>query len=155
ARVRRSGRPTRRRGDPRGLARACARGGRLLRAGVRSRACRARIGGPRAGVASRLRDHRSRVEGSRVSRTTQPRAGRGRRRSGRDRGGVAMTVRVLAPATTANLGPGYDCAAVALDLWNELEVSEGDGEVDLDHLGVQAFAWLAPVDGLRFAFVDR
>jgi homoserine kinase len=66
-----------------------------------------------------------------------------------------MTVRVLAPATTANLGPGYDCAAVALDLWNELEVGEGDGEVDLDHLGVKAFSQLAPVDGRRFTFVDR
>ena len=30
---------------------------------------------------------------------------------------------VLAPATTANLGPGFDCAGAALDLWNELDVS--------------------------------
>jgi homoserine kinase len=64
-------------------------------------------------------------------------------------------VRVRAPASTANLGPGFDCAAVALELWNELEVSEGDGEVDLDHLGIRAFARLASVDGLQFAFVDR
>jgi homoserine kinase len=62
---------------------------------------------------------------------------------------------VRAPATTANVGPGYDCAAVALDLWNELEVSDGDGDADLDHLGVRAFARLAPVEGRRFAFVDR
>ena len=66
-----------------------------------------------------------------------------------------MTVRVRAPATTANLGPGYDCAAVALDLWNELEVSEGDGDADLDHLGVAAFSRLSPVEGRRFAFLDR
>lgn len=64
-------------------------------------------------------------------------------------------VRVRAPASTANVGPGFDCVAVALELWNELEVSEGDGAVDRDHLGVRAFARLAPVDGLRFAFVDR
>ena len=38
-----------------------------------------------------------------------------------------MSVRVRAPASTANIGPGFDCAAVALDLWNELEVSEGAG----------------------------
>ena len=65
-----------------------------------------------------------------------------RPRSGRDRRGVAVTVlaRVRAPASTANLGPGFDCAAAALDLWNELEVREGDGEVDLNHLGVRAFA---------------
>jgi homoserine kinase len=62
---------------------------------------------------------------------------------------------VRAPATTANLGAGFDCAAVALDLWNELEVSDGDGEPDLDHLGVKAYARLAPVEGKRFTFSDR
>jgi homoserine kinase len=62
---------------------------------------------------------------------------------------------VRAPATTANLGPGFDCAAVALDLWNELEVSEGDGQPDLDHLGVQAYSRLAPVAGKQFDFTDR
>ena len=66
-----------------------------------------------------------------------------------------MTVRVRAPATTANLGPGYDCAAVALDLWNELEVSDGGNGADLEHLGVQAFSRLSSVEGRRFAFVDR
>ena len=29
---------------------------------------------------------------------------------------------VRAPATTANLGPGFDCLGMALDLWNRLEV---------------------------------
>jgi homoserine kinase len=66
-----------------------------------------------------------------------------------------VTIRVRAPATTANVGPGFDCAAVALDLWNELEVGEGDGDVDEEHLGVRAFARLAPLAGRRFAFVDR
>jgi homoserine kinase len=66
-----------------------------------------------------------------------------------------MTVHVRAPATTANLGPGFDCVAVALDLWNELEVSEGGGEPDLGHLGVRAFALLAPVSGKRFRWTDR
>ena len=39
------------------------------------------------------------------------------------------TIRVAAPATTANLGPGYDCLGMALDIWNTVEVeplSEGD-----------------------------
>ena len=35
------------------------------------------------------------------------------------------TVLVRAPATTANLGPGFDCLGLALDLWNRLEVLEG------------------------------
>jgi homoserine kinase len=30
-------------------------------------------------------------------------------------------IRVRVPATTANLGPGFDCLALALDLWNESE----------------------------------
>jgi homoserine kinase len=65
------------------------------------------------------------------------------------------TIRVRAPATTANLGPGFDCAAAALDLWNELEVGEADGRPDLDHLGVRAFARLAPVEGKSFRWTDR
>ena len=68
---------------------------------------------------------------------------------------MTTLARVRAPATTANLGPGFDCAAVALDLWNELEVSEGEGEVDRDHLGVRAFAQIARVEGKRFSFTDR
>jgi len=31
-------------------------------------------------------------------------------------------IRVKAPATTANMGPGYDCLGMALDVWNTLEV---------------------------------
>jgi homoserine kinase len=65
------------------------------------------------------------------------------------------TIRVRAPATTANLGPGFDCVAAALDLWNELEVAEGDSEPDLDHLGVRAFARLAPLEGRTFRWTDR
>jgi len=67
---------------------------------------------------------------------------------------VTVLARVCAPASTANLGPGFDCAAVALDLWNELEVSEGDGELDAEHLGVRAFALVTPLEGKRFRFTD-
>lgn len=62
-----------------------------------------------------------------------------------------MTVRFRAPATTANIGPGFDCAAVALDLWNEVEVGAG-GEPDFEHLGVRAFALLADPAGRTFRF---
>ena len=31
-----------------------------------------------------------------------------------------VTVRV--PATTANLGPGFDCLGMALDLWSEVTI---------------------------------
>ena len=65
-----------------------------------------------------------------------------------------MTLRLRAPASTANIGPGFDCAAAALDLWNELTLEQGDG-ADPEHLGVQAFARLAATDGWSFSFTDR
>jgi len=38
-----------------------------------------------------------------------------------------MSCRVRVPATTANIGPGFDCLGLALDLWNEVRFSlEGD-----------------------------
>ena len=44
--------------------------------------------------------------------------------------GVPATCRVRVPATTANLGPGFDCLGMALDLWNEVAFSVvGDGVV--------------------------
>ena len=67
-----------------------------------------------------------------------------------------MILRVRAPATTANIGPGFDCAGAALDLWNELELrADGDGPADRDHLGVRAFERLTPADGWSFQFTDN
>ncbi len=80
-----------------------------------------------------------------------------------------MTVRVVAPASTANLGPAFDAAAAALDLWNELTFEEtedglvveidGEGAAELprdaSHLALRAFALFAPVDRYRFSFVNR
>jgi len=67
-----------------------------------------------------------------------------------------MTIHVRAPATSANLGPGFDVAAVAFDLWNELEVGEGNGQpVDETHLAVRAFARFASPEGRSFTFTDR
>jgi homoserine kinase len=81
---------------------------------------------------------------------------------------VTLPVAVRAPATTANLGPGFDCAGAALELWNELVIEpaaelevavQGEGEVELPrdatHLAIRAFAELAPPDGLRFSFLNR
>jgi homoserine kinase len=65
-------------------------------------------------------------------------------------------VRTVAPATTANLGPGFDCAAVALDLWNEVEVTEGaEAPPDPTHIGVRAFGLVASPEGLTFEWTDR
>jgi homoserine kinase len=73
---------------------------------------------------------------------------------------------VRAPATSANLGPGFDCAAAALDLWNELELADGEGVVvegegsgelpeDGSNLAVRAYALIADPSGRRFRFVNR
>jgi homoserine kinase len=73
---------------------------------------------------------------------------------------------VRAPATSANLGPGFDCAAVALDLWNTLDVTdgagveikgEGAGELAANetNLAVRAYALAASPAGKRFRFVNR
>src|SRR6266487_317084 len=69
--------------------------------------------------------------------------------------GGELMIHVHAPATTANLGAGFDCAGAALDLWNELELVEGDGEAEPDHLAVRAFARLASPDGFGFTFTER
>jgi len=64
------------------------------------------------------------------------------------------------PASSANLGPGYDVLAAALSMQLELEVTEcaefgvDAGEIpvpeDRTNLCVRAFERLHPVDGLRF-----
>jgi homoserine kinase len=75
-------------------------------------------------------------------------------------------VRVVAPASTANMGPGFDAAAAALDLWNEVTIEPGSGiEIrgegadelprDESHLTLRAFGLFAPVEGWRFSFVNR
>jgi homoserine kinase len=67
---------------------------------------------------------------------------------------------VRVPASSANLGSGYDALAAALDIQLELEVSEvGEFQVDpgadglpagRENLCVRAFEALHPADGLRF-----
>ncbi|MGH2831860.1 MAG: homoserine kinase [Solirubrobacteraceae bacterium] len=66
---------------------------------------------------------------------------------------------VRVPASSANLGPGFDCFAAALSVHLELEVSEtGEFVVETDlavargrsNLCVKAFERLHPADGLRF-----
>jgi homoserine kinase len=67
---------------------------------------------------------------------------------------------VKVPASSANLGPGFDVLAAALDIHLELEVTEtGEFEVDAgagslpagrDNLCVRAYERLHPADGLRF-----
>jgi homoserine kinase len=43
-------------------------------------------------------------------------------------------IRILAPASSANLGPGFDCLAVALELRNEVEIRRTGGEAPVLHV---------------------
>ena len=83
--------------------------------------------------------------------------------------------RVRVPATTANLGPGFDCLGLALNLWNESRFAlDGDGVVvtvegegaaglprDESNLVAQAFlrlceeAGVAAPAGLRIHCLNR
>ena len=70
-----------------------------------------------------------------------------------------MTVSVSVPATSANLGPAFDSAAIALNLRLELEVVEADRfsittnldvPSDRSNLLVRAFERVRSADGLSF-----
>ncbi len=76
---------------------------------------------------------------------------------------LARSVRVRVPATSANLGPGFDCLGLALDLWNEAVFTlegeglrlrcEGEGKnipTDNRNLVVQAMRFFCDTRGLPF-----
>ncbi len=42
-----------------------------------------------------------------------------------------MSYLIRVPATSANLGPGFDCLGLALDLWNEIEVEVTGGRLQI------------------------
>ena len=82
------------------------------------------------------------------------------------------SVTVRAPATSANIGSGFDCIGMALDIWNELTLTrgefsvsvsgEGAGVVPLDNsnlvvTGVEAvFKHIGePVPGLQYECTNR
>ena len=78
-------------------------------------------------------------------------------------GPAGRKARVRVPATTANLGPGFDCLGLALDLWNQATFSlEGEGlrltcagdssqvPTDERNLVVQAMRFFCDSRGLPF-----
>ena len=61
------------------------------------------------------------------------------------------TVVVRAPATSANLGPGFDCLGLALDLWNEGEATAGKlAEDDASNLILRAARAVYEASGARY-----
>lgn len=78
------------------------------------------------------------------------------------------SVRIRIPASTSNLGPGFDVLGMALTLYNEITVEpsekllveirgEGSGSLpeDAGNLVVQAFRTLLPRQGFRFRMTNR
>ena len=79
---------------------------------------------------------------------------------------MVQRITVSAPASSANLGPGYDCLGVALPMRNFVEVERRPGPLevtvtgegastlpcDASNLVVRSFAevWDGPLDGLAF-----
>lgn len=47
-----------------------------------------------------------------------------------------MGVKVTVPATTANIGPGFDCLGIALSLHNTIEIKEVDEGISIESDGV-------------------
>ena len=86
------------------------------------------VEGDRAARVGRLRPHRPRPQGPRHGARQGPRGDQLRQRPQRGRaGGLRLTARhrlVRVPASSANLGPGYDVMAAAVSLYLELEVEE-------------------------------
>jgi homoserine kinase len=60
-------------------------------------------------------------------------------------------VRVAAPATSANLGPGFDAAGLALDWWDTLEVTVRPGPPTFHATGAQADRLAGGPDNLVLA----
>lgn len=40
---------------------------------------------------------------------------------------MCRMIKIRVPATSANLGPGFDCMGLALDIWNDITFEEGQG----------------------------
>ena len=53
----------------------------------------------------------------------------------RDTMSVPDRITIKVPATTANLGPGFDAMGMALDLWNTVTVTPGNSEVSIEGEG--------------------
>lgn len=48
-------------------------------------------------------------------------------------------IKIRVPATTANLGVGFDCAGLALSLYNDFTFTEGKSNVEADNLILKSF----------------
>ncbi|RQD72579.1 MAG: homoserine kinase [Tindallia sp. MSAO_Bac2] len=59
-------------------------------------------------------------------------------------------IRVSVPATSANMGPGFDCLGVALGLYNRIEVEKTDEGLVIENLGKDSD--MLPVDETHLVY---
>src|SRR6478672_8552532 len=99
-------------------------------------------------MSSRTRMRSRPITSVRTRSTGQWRIGRSRfqRPSMRSRKCCAgMRFSVRAPASSANLGPGFDALGLALDLWNSIEIETGGDGIQVSYVGSDAIG----MDGLE------
>ena len=79
---------------------------------------------------------------------------------------IVRMIKIRVPATSANLGPGFDCLGLALDIWNEISFERaekmshfviGEGAEKLNkgirNLLTKAFAFVHTVCGKKLTSV--
>lgn len=54
---------------------------------------------------------------------------------------MKQRVTVKVPATSANLGPGFDCLGMALDIWNSITVRVGESDFEIAGEGADTLPW--------------
>lgn len=54
-----------------------------------------------------------------------------------DQGGDGVGIKVTVPATTANIGPGFDCLGIALSLYNTIEIKEIEEGLKIEVQGLK------------------
>jgi homoserine kinase len=66
-----------------------------------------------------------------------------------------MRIRVRVPGSTSNLGPGFDCLGLALDVYLEVELEAAGRELDFRVEGLEAAGVPAGSDNLVYASLCR
>ncbi len=67
---------------------------------------------------------------------------------------VTQPFNIRVPATTANLGPGFDCLGMALDLWNDIQIWPG-GKAGVEVIGEGAGQLSGKRDNLVYRAAER
>ena len=45
-------------------------------------------------------------------------------------------ITIEVPASTGNVGPGFDCIGLAVDIWNKVTIEKSDGAFEILNQGI-------------------